>query len=88
MNAKKLTNLCLQRQSTPNLLTIREAAKKLRAKQSKILELAEDLGYCVNVGLRVGSGIWTHENIGDYELEILNKESILEHAKLYDQYKR
>lgn len=29
----------------------------------------------------------THENIGDYELEILNKESTLEHAKLYDQYK-
>lgn len=87
MIALKLTNLCLVRQETPDLLTVREAARKFRVRQSKILEIAEDLDYCVNVGLRVGNGIWKHENIGDYELEILNKDFTLEAAKLFDKYK-
>lgn len=84
LSASNLTNLCIRRQETPNLLSVREAAKIFRSPQQKILDLAEDLSFCVNIGLRVGGGIWTHENIGDYELEVLNKKDTLEHAKLFD----
>lgn len=50
--------------------TVRELARRYRVNQQKIVnELEDHESVCMNVGLRVGNGVYEHECIGDYNFE-------------------
>lgn len=69
-----ILNKVREYQETPDLITIRELAKKSKLSQKKILQICEDMDLCINVAIGVfgcGSGIYEHDNIGDYSIEDL-----------------
>jgi len=74
MSAKdRILKIVHQHQKTPDLVSIRDLAKKLKMKQRDVLEAAQDLELNVNVGFGVvGGGTYKHERIGDYTLEDLD----------------
>ena len=57
--------------------TIREIARKFRITQVEVLDTIESSHrFIVNVGCQAGTGggIWEHESIGDYEIELSGEE--------------
>jgi len=50
--------------------TVRELARRYRVRQQAVVDELEshDL-LCMNVGVGIGSGVWEHESIGDYNFE-------------------
>lgn len=67
---KKLKELVLQRQETPELITVRELSKALRIPQSAVLVLVEDIDYILNNGLQIiGFGYSEEKCQGDWTVE-------------------
>jgi hypothetical protein len=83
--AQKLLKKVLERQETPDFLTVREAAKSFRAKHQEIIDLADDLGLNVNVGIRSGAGMYIYEQIGDCSIECLNLKDAQERVDFWSK---
>jgi hypothetical protein len=58
-----------ERQQTPNPLTLREAAKRLRMTQKDVYTLAEDCGLTINVAIGIAGVGYSRSRLGDYTLE-------------------
>lgn len=67
---KPLLSLIRERQKTPNLLSVKEASKKLKTSMKNVIQTAEDEGININVGFQIGNGYaelpkreWTMEDL-------------------------
>jgi hypothetical protein len=64
-----LLALVHERQRTPNLLTLREAATRLHMTQKGAYTLAEDCGLTINVAIGIAGVGYSRSRLGDYTLE-------------------
>ena len=75
MNCKleRLVRIVQQQQFTeggpPN---VRYLARRLRVSQREVLQLCEDKGLNVNIGIQCGNGHGVFDRIGDYTVEDLS----------------
>lgn len=60
-----------ERQTTSNLLTLREVSRRYRISLAQVNEMVDDMGLNVNVGLMAGGGT-CRALAGDYTLEDLS----------------
>lgn len=67
-----MKDIIIKCQKTPNLITIRELARRCKKRQEEILDICEGEGLNVNIGIRVGSGVAEYSSIGDYTVEDLS----------------
>lgn len=70
----RLVAMTRDRQATGDLMTVREAARRLRLSQADTAELAEDTsGMNVNVAVGIpGAGVSRTMAKGDWSLEVLD----------------
>lgn len=67
-----LVAMVRERQSTGDLLTVREAARRLRRSQDDTAELAVDGEVNVNTGVGIPGGGYSRLAKGDWSLEMLD----------------